>query len=193
MARTKSVEHKSNLLQMIPVNRHRISQQSKWPVFLKLGFFFFLMHSCLLSCSVLFLFLAVLGLNFGLWDLVPWSRIKLRPLALGAQSPIPWTKVTPKIKVLNQVIMLAGLSGSADHRGSLKLFVHVQESLGSSIHSGNLQSCLQHGNQNQTWFLSQTAFSWLRSRMKKKKKILCPVCCPTSLDPEMWNEGSDRK
>ena len=120
MARTKSVEHKSNPLQMIPVNGYRISQQSKWPVFLKLGYFF-KMHSCLLSCSVLFLLLAVPGLNFSLWDLVPWSRIKLRPLALGAQSPIPWTKVTPKIKVLNQVIMLIGLSGSVHHRGSLKL------------------------------------------------------------------------
>ena len=66
------------------------------------------MHSCLLSCSVLFLLLAVPGLNFSLWDLVPWSRIKLRTPAVGVQSPIPWTKVPPKIKVLSQVIMLAG-------------------------------------------------------------------------------------
>ena len=70
--------------------------------------------------------------------------------------------------------------------------MHVQESLGSSINSGNLQSCLQCGNQNQTWFLSQTTFSWLRSRLKRKK-ILCPVCSPTSLDLEMWNVGSDQK
>jgi len=135
---------------------------------------FFLMHSCLLSCSVLFLLLAVPGLNFGLWDLVPWSRIKLRPPALGAQSPIPWTKVPPKIKVLNQVIMLAGLSGSADHGGSLKLLCMFKESLGSRIHSGNLQSCLQRGNLNQTWFLSQTSFSWLKSRLKKQKKNPLP-------------------
>ena len=119
MAMTKSVEHKSNLLQMIPINGHRISQQWKLPVFLKLGYF--LNARCLLSCSVLFLFLAALGLNFGFWDPVPWPRIKLRPPALGAQSPIPRTKVPPKIRVLSQVLMLARLSGSADPRGSLKL------------------------------------------------------------------------
>ena len=173
MARTKSVEHKSNLLQMIPVNRHRISQQSKWPVFLKLACFFF-NAQLFAELFCLFLLLAVPGLNFGLWDLVPWSRIKLRPPALGAQSPIPWTKVPPKIKVLNQVIMLAGLSGSADHGGSLKLLCMFKESLGSRIHSGNLQSCLQRGNLNQTWFLSQTSFSWLKSRLKKQKKNPLP-------------------
>ena len=117
MEMTKSVERKSNLLQMIPINGHRISQQWKLPVFLKLGYF--LNARCLLSCSVLFL--AVLGLNFGFWDLVPWPRIKLRPPALGAQSPIPRTKVPPKIRVLSQVLMLARLPGSADPRGSLKL------------------------------------------------------------------------
>ena len=41
MAMTKSVEYKSNLLQMIPANGHTIYQQSKRPVFLKLGYFFF--------------------------------------------------------------------------------------------------------------------------------------------------------
>ena len=30
-------------------------------------------------------------------------------------------------------------------------------------------------------------------KKKKKKKIISPVFGPTSLDPEMWNEGSDRK
>ena len=78
MAMTKSVEHKSNLLQMIPINGHRISQQSKWPVFLKLGYFFF-NAQLFAGLFCLFLLLAMLGLNFGLWDLVPWSRIKLRP------------------------------------------------------------------------------------------------------------------
>ena len=77
MAMTKSVEHKSNLLQMIPANGHRIYQQSKWPVFLKLGYFFNARLSAELLCFV-FVFVCA-GLNFGLWDLVPWSRIKLRP------------------------------------------------------------------------------------------------------------------
>ena len=121
MEMTKSVERKSNLLQMIPINGHRISQHSKWPVFLKLGYFLNAQLFAELFCFLFFLVLAVPGLNFGLWDLVPWPRIKLRPPALGAQSPIPRTKVPPKIRVLSQVLMLARLPGSADPRGSLKL------------------------------------------------------------------------
>ena len=152
------------------------------------------MHNCLLSCSVLFLVLAVPGLHFGLWDLVPWPRIKLRPPALGAQSPIPRTKVPPKIRVLSQVLMLARLSGSADPQGSLKLF--ACSGIPGLQHSfWKLTELSATRKPKQTWFLSQTAFSWLRSRLKKKKKkrILCPVCSPASLDPEMWNEGSDQK
>ena len=36
-------------------------------------------------------------------------------------------------------------------------------------------------------------FQLTEEQVKKKKKIFFPVCSPTSLDPEMWNEGSHRK
>lgn len=45
-----------------------------------LFFFFFL----------IFLSLAVLGLNWGMWDLVPWPGIKSWPLASGARSLSHW-------------------------------------------------------------------------------------------------------
>ena len=39
----------------------------------------------------LIIYLAVLGLSCSMWDLVPWPEIKLKPSALGAQSPSHWT------------------------------------------------------------------------------------------------------
>ena len=188
MEMTKSVERKSNLLQMIPINGHRISQQWKLPVFLKLGYFFNARLFAELFCFV-FVF-GCAGLNFGLWDRVPWSRIKLRPPALGAQSPIPWTKVPPKIKVLSQVIMLAGT-----------LAQRIPEVLLNCCACSGIP-----GLQHSFWKLRELSTTWkpktdmipisncfqLTEKLVKKK-ILSPVCSPTSLDPEMWNEGSDRK
>ena len=149
------------------------------------------MHSCLLSCSVLFLLLAVPGLNFGLWDLVPWSRIKLGPPSLRAQSPIPWTKVPPKIRVLSQVIMLARLSGSADHWGSLKLLCMFRNPYAPAFILKtyrvvyNMETKTRYDS-----YLKPLSVDWGAG---KKKKILCPVCSPTSLNPEMRNVGSDQK
>ena len=149
------------------------------------------MHSYLLSCSVLFLFLAVPGLNFGLWDLVPWWRIKLRPPALGAQSPLPWTKFPLKL-------------------GSWVKFSCWQDSLAQWITEVLLNCCACSGIprlQHSFWKLTELSTMWkpkpdmipisncfqLTEEQVKKKKFLCLVCSPTSLDPEMWNEGSDWK
>ena len=186
---TKSFEHKSNLLQMIPVNGHRISQQSKWPVSLKLAFFFNAQLFAGLFC--LSLLLAMPGLNFGLWDLVPWSRIKLRPPALGTQSPLPWTKFPLKL-------------------GSWVKFSCWQDSLTQQITEVLLNCCACSGIprlQHSFWKLTELSTTWkpkpdmipisncfqLTEEQVKKKKFLCLVCSPTSLDPEMWNEGSDQK
>ena len=46
-------------------------------------FYFFLIF--------LFIYLAVPGLSYGMWDLVPWPGIKPRPYALGAWSLSHWT------------------------------------------------------------------------------------------------------
>ena len=38
-----------------------------------------------------YFYLAMPGLSYSMWDLVPWPRIEPRPLALGAQSLSHWT------------------------------------------------------------------------------------------------------
>ena len=44
-----------------------------------------------LSKKFLFIYLAVPGLTWGMWDLVPWPGIKPGPPALGAQGLKHWT------------------------------------------------------------------------------------------------------
>lgn len=39
----------------------------------------------------IFVWLAVLGFSFNMWDLVPWAEIQPRPPALGAQGRNRWT------------------------------------------------------------------------------------------------------
>ena len=160
--------------------------------FAKIRVFFFLMHSGFLSCSVLFLFVAVPSLNFGLWDLVPWSRIKLRPRHWERRVLSPGPKFPLKL-------------------GSWVKFSCWQDSLAQRITEVLLHCCACSGIprlQHSFWKLTELSTTWkpkpdmipisncfqlTEEQVKKKKKFLCPVCSPTSLDPEMWNEGSDWK
>ena len=72
--------------------------------------------------------------------------------------------------------------------------MHIQESLGSSIHSRNLESCLQCGNQNQTWFLSQLlSVDWgagKKNKNKNKQTKKTPLPC---LVPPAWTQRCGMK
>ena len=88
--------------------------------------------------------------------------------------------------------MLVGLSGSADHLDSLEL-VHFQESLQHSFwkFAGLSTMWKTFPTSNGVQLIEKQV-----SKKKKKIKILCPVCTPTSLDPISLitrNERSDWK
>ena len=53
---------------------------------------------------IIFIYLAVLGLGWGMWDLVPWPGIKPGPPALGACSLGHWT--TREVPFANFLICL---------------------------------------------------------------------------------------
>ena len=137
------------------------------------------MHSCLLSCSVLFLVLAVPSLNFGLWDVVPWPRIKLRPLALGAQSRSPWTKVPLQLASWVKLSCWQH-SGSADPPGSLKLLCIFRNPwvpafiLETYRVVYNVETKTRHDS-----YLRLLSVDWGTGKKNKQtnkhQKLLCPV------------------
>ena len=56
---------------------------------------------------IVFIYLAMLGLSCGIWDLVSWPKIESRPLALGAWSLNHWTtREVPILSVLNHHYIL---------------------------------------------------------------------------------------
>ena len=140
--------------------------------FAKIRVFFFLMHSCFLSCAVLFLFVAVPSLNFGLWDLVPWSRIKLRPRHWERRVLSPGPKFPLKL-------------------GSWVKFSCWQDSLTQQITEVLLNCCACSGIprlQHSFWKLTELSTTWkpkpgmipisnffqLTEEQVKKKKNLLP-------------------
>ena len=111
------------------------------------------MHDCLLSCSVLFLFLAVPGLNFGLWDLVPWSRSNSGPQHWERRVLSPGPKFPLKL-------------------GSWVKFSCWQDSLAQWITEVLLNCCACSGIprlQHSFWKLTELSTTW------KPKPDMIPI------------------
>ena len=150
------------------------------------------MHDCLLSCSVFFCCCFWLC-----WVLISACEIQF-PDQGSNSGPQHWER-----RVLSpgpKFPLKLGLE-SSDHAG---------RTLAQRITEFLLNCCACSGIprlQHSFWKLTELSTTWkpkpdmipisncfqLTEEQVKKKKFLCLVCSPTSLDPEMWNEGSDWK